>query len=146
MNVISSSKIARPGRLDGVRVLVVDDDEDARDLVAWLLGSRGAEVSLASSAEEGRGQFAAVRPDVVVSDIGMPLEDGYSFVASLRALPPEGGGLVPSIALTAFTSRKDRDRALAAGFNAHLTKPIDAQELLAAIAALLTLPAGQQSA
>ena len=144
--MISSAKIARPGRLDGVRVLVVDDDEDARDLLAWLLGSRGAEVSLASSAEEGRSQFGVARPAVVVSDIGMPLEDGYSFVASLRALPPEAGGQVPSIALTAFTSRKDRDRALAAGFDRHLTKPIDAHELLAALEALLSPPAGPQSA
>jgi CheY-like chemotaxis protein len=122
--------------LGGVRVLVVDDEPDARALLAALLGRRGARVVTASSAAEALPAVAALRPDVLVSDIGMGGEDGYELIRRVRALPAGEGGRTPALALTAYARAEDRARALAAGFQAHLAKPIEPAELAAAVASL----------
>ena len=122
--------------LDGLRILVVDDEPDAREVLRRVLGNASAEVQIAASAQEALMRMREFRPDVLVSDIGMPGEDGYSLVRKVRALPQEDGGQIPAIALTAFARPEDRRRALEAGFQLHLAKPVQPAELLASIAAL----------
>jgi signal transduction histidine kinase len=114
-------------RLDGLRILFVDDEADARELLTHVLGNAGAEVRVAASAAEALALLERERFDVMVSDIGMPGEDGYSLMRKVaaRRRPP------PAIALSAFTSAQDRERALAAGFQTHLAKPLDASKLIA---------------
>jgi PAS domain S-box-containing protein len=124
------------GALTGVRVLFVEDDPDSREMVSRMLRQRGAEVACASSAGEGFSTFPATRPHVVISDIGMPGEDGYALLSRIRALPADQGGRVPAIALTALARPEDRRRALHAGYQLHLPKPIDATELATAVASL----------
>ena len=122
--------------LDGVHILVVDDEADTRDLLQNALETCGAVVRTAASAEQALALLSLEIPDIVVSDIGMPLEDGYGLIRRIRALPPERGGRVPAIALTAYARAEDRTRALLAGFKAHVPKPIDLAELLAVIGAV----------
>jgi CheY-like chemotaxis protein len=122
--------------LSGLVVLIVDDDDDCRELLATLLESRHARVLCASSAQEGLLRVHETPPHVVISDIAMPGEDGYAFVRQLRALPRERGGEIPAIALTAFSQARDRERALAAGFTRHLPKPVDLAELCTEIDSL----------
>ena len=135
----ASLTAASRGELTGLRLLVVDDEQDARDMLAVLLEASGATVRQAASADEGRRLLAAERADVVVSDIGMPGEDGYAFIASLRQLPPGEGGTVPAVALTAYARSDDRTRALKAGFSNHVAKPVEPAELIAVIASLARL-------
>jgi len=123
-------------RLDGLRMLVVDDERDACDLLAHLLGEAGAEVRCATNAAGAFEQLRVWRPDLLVSDIGMPHEDGYALIARVRALPPEQGGATPAIALTAFARPEDRARAIAAGYQMHAAKPLDAAAFAAAVAQL----------
>jgi hypothetical protein len=123
-------------RLDDIRVLVVEDDEDSRKLLGVMLTKQGAEVTSTSSSAEALNAFGQMLPDVVVSDIGMPEEDGYELIRKVRALPAERGGLTPAIALTGYATRKDRERALSAGYQMHLAKPVEPAELVAAIASL----------
>jgi PAS domain S-box-containing protein len=125
-----------PAELVGLKVLVLDDEADARELVQAVLEQGGAEVTLARSASEGLAMIRLQRPDVVVSDIGMPEEDGYSFIRKLRALSREDGGRTPAVALTAYARPEDRREALVAGFQSHATKPIEPQELVMVIANL----------
>ena len=125
-----------PSDLAGIRVLVVDDQEDARDLVRRVLVDSGAEVLVAGSADEALSLVEYARPDVLVSDIGMPDVDGFELLRKVRALGPARGGTVPAIALTAFARSEDRTRALRAGFLAHVSKPIELAELVAAVAAV----------
>ncbi|MCY1047598.1 response regulator [Corallococcus sp. bb12-1] len=120
--------------LQGLQVLVVDDEPDARELLSVVLESRGALVVTAASAREGFDKLRLFRPQVVLSDIGMPGEDGYSFIRRLRALPEDQGGHTPAIALTAFARMEDRTRALLAGFQMHVPKPIDPAELVSVLA------------
>jgi PAS domain S-box-containing protein len=127
---------ALPPSLAGVRVLVVDDDRDARDLLAVVLAEREAEVRTASSAAEGLAELRGWRPDVLVSDIGMPVEDGYVFIARVRDLPAEQGGNVPAVALTAYARAEDRLRVLEAGYQMHLPKPVEPSELVTVLASL----------
>jgi CheY-like chemotaxis protein len=128
------------GRLDvdlcGLRVLVVDDDLDARDLVARALTERRAEVQAAASAAEGFVCLQSRLPNVLVSDIAMPGEDGYSFIRKVRNLPSELGGRIPAVALSAFARPEDRAKARQAGYDVHLAKPIDADELARQVASL----------
>lgn len=119
--------------LTNLVVLIVDDDDDCRELLATLLESRRAQVLCASSVAEALSCVQEAVPHVVISDIAMPGEDGYAFMEKLRALPKEQGGAVPAIALTAFSQGRDRERALAAGFTRHLPKPVDLAELCAEI-------------
>jgi len=122
--------------LEGVRVLVVDDEPDSNAAVQAVLARCGAEVRVAGSVEHALEIFGRWRPHVVVSDIGMPGEDGYALIAQLRARAPEHGGNVPALALTAYARTEDRVRTLAAGFQMHLAKPVDPSELGAAVARL----------
>jgi CheY-like chemotaxis protein len=123
-------------RLDGLRVLVVDDEEDARGLVSQVLREQGAEVHVAGSAREALERFGAVKPDVVVSDIGMPEADGLSLIRRIRALPSEQGGRTPAVALTAYARVEDAQRAFAAGYQTHVAKPVEAVHLATVVANL----------
>lgn len=134
-----------PLPLQGVRVLVVDDDEDARVLVAAVLESAGAEVATAASVAEALKRLVEVRPLLIVSDIGMPVEDGYQLMQRIRALPVDAGGAIPAIALTAYTRLEDQRKALAAGFMTHVAKPVAPDVLVRAVANLLTLSVRGQS-
>jgi CheY-like chemotaxis protein len=122
--------------LTGVSVVVVDDEPDARGLVARVLQECGANVSAAPCAEDALALIESDKPDVLVSDIGMPDVDGFELLRRLRRLPAARGGQLPVIALTAFARDEDRARALEAGFSTHLTKPIDLPALVAAVAEL----------
>ena len=122
-------------RLDGLRVLIVDDEPDSNEAVRELLESCGAEVRAADSADRARQVLAGWKPDVLVSDVGMPGEDGYAFIASLRGTGIEVGEM-PAVALTAYASREDKVRLLSAGFQAHVPKPVDPAELIAVMASL----------
>jgi CheY-like chemotaxis protein len=121
--------------LNGVRVLVLDDERDARDLLELVLTRAGATVVKASSAAEAMQQLEHFEPDVIVSDIGMPNEDGYSFMQRVRAT--EAHRHVQSIALTAYARGEDRQQALRAGFSTHLGKPVDPGDLTAAVSRLI---------
>jgi signal transduction histidine kinase len=123
-------------RLAGVRVLVVDDDADALELLATTLRWHGADIVSATSASTALEVLAACRPDVLVSDIAMPDRDGHDMIRSVRALATESGGLTPALALTAFAGPQDRTRALAAGFDMYASKPVDPSELVVAVASL----------
>jgi signal transduction histidine kinase/CheY-like chemotaxis protein len=123
-------------RLDGVRVLLVDDEPRVREALKLLLGRVGAEVQAAGSAAEAREMLENMQPDVMVCDISMPGEDGYTFIRTLRSTKGRSQN-VPAIALTAYASDRDRERAAAAGFDAHLAKPIQLLGLAAAIDHLL---------
>jgi PAS domain S-box-containing protein len=124
-------------RLDGLHVLLVEDDADSRKLLATMLKRYGAKVTATKSAKEALSVFAGELPDVMISDIGMPEHDGYELIRKLRAMPPEKGGRTPAIALTGYASRKDRERALAEGYHQHIAKPIEQAEIIAAIAKLV---------
>ena len=131
--------------LEGLHVLVVDDEADTRDLLVEMLTSCKASVSTAASVAEALRAVRERRPDLVVSDIGMPGEDGYGLIKRLRALSAEEGGTVPAVALTAFARAEDRARALVAGFDLHVPKPVDPIELIAELASLVKAPrAGQR--
>jgi CheY-like chemotaxis protein len=119
--------------LAGKRVLVVEDDDDARDLIEQILNGAGCVVSTASSAFEALERLGEVRPEVLVSDIGMPDRDGYWLMEQVRALDTHEGRDVPAVAVTAYTTPADRSRALTAGFTAHLSKPVRSSELLAVL-------------
>jgi PAS domain S-box-containing protein len=126
-----------PDRLDGLTVLVVDDEPDTRELLKSGLGQCGAEVIAAGSAREA---FEAIKlrvPDVLISDIGMAGEDGYDLIRRLRELPPEAGGKVPAVALTAYARVEDRLQALRAGYQMHVPKPVELTELVTVIASLV---------
>ena len=122
--------------LTGVRVLVVDDDADARDLVTAVLGQSGAEVVTASSTVEALDVLARARPHVLVSDLSMPGDDGYALLQRVRALGLDHDGWVPAVALTAFARAEDRARALAAGYAVHVSKPVEPDELVEVVARL----------
>jgi PAS domain S-box-containing protein len=119
--------------LSGMRVLFVDDEPDARELALEFLHGRGAEVRAAASAEEAIHLLRELRPDILVSDIGMPKEDGISLIQRIRALNLTDGGDVPAVAVTGLASREDARRALAAGFQEHLSKPLQLDKLLEAL-------------
>lgn len=120
--------------LTGLRVLVVDDEPEARILIQEVLELCGAKAEECGTAEEAYERLLAIKYDILVSDIGMPEEDGYSLIERVRALPAEKGGGIPAVALTAYARVEDRVRALKAGFQAHLPKPIEPVELAAVVA------------
>jgi PAS domain S-box-containing protein len=122
-------------RLDGIRILIVDDEADSNEAVGSLLVACGADVRAATSAAHARDVLVLWKADVLVSDVGMPGEDGYGLIASLRAREGDEA-CIPAVALTAFASREDKVRLLSAGFQAHIAKPLDAAELIAVIASL----------
>lgn len=125
-----------PSELAGLKVLVLDDEQDARDLVQAVLTTAGAKVTLASNVRDALAAVREHKPDVIVSDIGMPGEDGYAFMRTLRSMSREEGSRTPALALTAFARAEDRRKALAAGYQNHAAKPIEPQELLLVVANL----------
>ena len=129
-------------RLDGVRVVVADDDPEALELASTILGGAGGEVRTCSSAAEALEAFRQAVPDVLISDIEMPGEDGYSLIRRVRALPAEQGGRVPAVALTAYGRTQDRVQSLAAGFTMHVPKPVDPGELTTIVASVCRISAG----
>jgi CheY-like chemotaxis protein len=134
--------IDSPPQLDGLRVLVVDDDADARELVRAILSQYGALVKTAGTAGEALTVLSARRrrdswqPDLLISDIEMPEADGYMLIRKLRLIEAERGGKIPAVALTAYTRVEDRMRSLSAGFHMHLGKPVEPAELLTVVASL----------
>ena len=136
----ASEQAGLPERLDGVKVLVVDDDDDARDITARVLRGAGAEVVTACNVERGLALLHSERPAVLLSDIAMPVADGFDLMRQVRALPAAEGGRVPAAAVTAFTGPEDRARTWAAGFQMHLTKPLSPTVLLGAVKQLARHP------
>jgi PAS domain S-box-containing protein len=126
-----------PDRLDGLKILVVDDEPDTRSLLQVGLGRCGAKVTVAGSAPEALEAMAADQPDLLISDIGMPDVDGYELIGRVRALKAEQGGRVPAIALTAYARTEDRLQALRAGYQMHVPKPVEMAELIAVAASLV---------
>src|SRR5687768_8664713 len=127
--------------LDGLRVLLVDDEEEAREIISTVIGRTGAEVKTCISASEALIFLTEWRPDVILSDIAMPEEDGYTFIGKVRSLPRDKGGETPAAALSAYARDEDRLQALAAGYQMHIAKPIGASQLVTMVAKL----AGRES-
>jgi signal transduction histidine kinase/ActR/RegA family two-component response regulator len=122
--------------LDGLNVLVVDDDPDSRSFLRELLIEQGVSVATAGSTDEALQAFAERRPDVLVSDIAMPGEDGYDLIKRVRALSDQDGGRTPAVALTAYVRSEDQRAAISAGYDRHISKPVDVAELVVAVAQL----------
>ena len=122
--------------LAGLKVLVVDDEADTRELIREVLKECNAEVILSRSAAEALEALEQYQPDILISDLGMPDEDGYSLISKIRALPAERGGHIPAAALTAYARAEDRMRVLRSGFQFHLPKPVDSAELVTVVASL----------
>ncbi|QSJ15710.1 PAS domain S-box protein [Nostoc sp. UHCC 0702] len=123
--------------LRGVRVLTVEDEQDTRELLVFTIGQYGAQVTAAASAREALEIFKQFQPDILVCDIAMPEMDGYTLIRQIRTWPKEQGGQIKAIALTAYAGESDQKQALAAGFQRHLSKPVDPEELVEAIASLI---------
>jgi CheY-like chemotaxis protein len=128
---------ACPERLDGLKVLVVDDEVDAQELLRVAISERGAHVTTAGSVQEALACIEKEIPDLLISDIGMPGEDGYELIRRVRAFPAEGGGRVPAIALTAYARAEDRMKALRSGYQMHVPKPVEMGELITVAASLI---------
>ena len=122
--------------LHGLKVLVVDDEADTRELIGEVLRECGSEVITSRSAAEALEALQQHKPDILISDLGMPDEDGYSLISKIRALPSERGGQIPAAALTAYARAEDRMRVLRSGFQFHLPKPVDSAELVTVVASL----------
>ena len=133
MNAVSAKHLLRPRASLALRVLVVDDDQNTRDILQEALALFGAEVRCAASVEQARGLLAAWHADVLVSDLGMPDEDGYDLIREVRTRPLDGEARMPAIALTGYTRQEDQRRALQAGYNEVLSKPAELDALLEAI-------------
>ena len=125
-----------PPELEGLRVLLVEDEPDARDLLVAVLTQCRADVRAVSNAADALLELEAWQPEVLISDIEMPGEDGYTLIRKIRLLPPERGGKIPAAALTAYARAEDRMRALLAGFQLHVPKPVEPAELAAVVASL----------
>jgi signal transduction histidine kinase/ActR/RegA family two-component response regulator len=122
--------------LNGIKILVVDDETDTRELLVFLLEEQGAQVTAATSAHEALLVLTQAKPDVLLSDIGMPDMDGYMLIQQVRTLAPEQGGQIPAIALTAYAGETNQQQVIAAGFQQHISKPIEPEVLVSAIAHL----------
>ncbi len=130
----------RPLPLTGLRVVVVDDDIDTRDFLTTVLEQHGVKVTAVGSVCEALVAFEQLKPDVLISDIGMPEEDGYGLIRKVRALEAKRGGKIPAIALTAYASDEERMRSLSAGFQMHLPKPVEPAKLIAVVANFIANP------
>ncbi|MDB6165591.1 MAG: rpfC 5 [Lacunisphaera sp.] len=137
----SNPLLAAETDLEGIKVLTVDDDKDSLDVLRRILAGHNAVVCTASSAQEALGLFEAFAPDVILSDIGMPGQDGYDFIRRIRELP--NGAAVPAAALTALARSDDRMRALHAGFQTHVAKPVAAAEVVAVVRSLASVHSGK---
>jgi CheY-like chemotaxis protein len=135
--------VERDSPLDGVRVLLVEDHAVVREVIGRLLAEYGAAVTATAGVAEALKAFEQERPDVVLSDIEMPDEDGYALIRKLRALPQDRGGQTPAAVLTGLSTAEDRARVLQAGFQYYVAKPVDARMLVSVVA---TLAAGSVAA
>ena len=133
---MSNLGVSREYELSGLRILVVDDEPDARELLVVVLQQHGAKVLAVDSAKGALEVMDHWKPDVIVSDIGMPGQDGYELMRCIRSLPAERGGHTPAAALTAFTRPEDRLKALASGYQTHIPKPLEPSTLVAVLARL----------
>jgi PAS domain S-box-containing protein len=138
--IIEDAQPLVEARLTHLRILIVEDDADTQELLKTLLRRHGAEVTAVSSSAGALAEIERGKPDVIISDIGMTAENGYDLIRKIRALDPEAGGHIPAIALTAYTGAADRRRALLAGFQTHLAKPVDQVDLIAVILSLTFQP------
>jgi CheY-like chemotaxis protein len=129
-------EIECPPSLQGLRVLVVDDEADTRDMMCAVLEHCRIDVVTARSTSEAMEAIAQFRPDVLISDLGMPEEDGFALIAQVRALPAERGGQIPAAALTAYVRAEDRMKVLRSGFQLHVPKPFEPAELVTVVANL----------
>jgi CheY-like chemotaxis protein len=129
--------------LDGLKILVIDDDGDARELVKTILTNAQAHAVTAASADEGLAVLRDLHPDLIISDIGMALRDGYQFMRLVRTMSSSEGGRTPALALTAYVQTEDRTRALLAGYQEHISKPVEARKLIAAVHRLTQRPADE---
>jgi CheY-like chemotaxis protein len=132
----SAARAAVTATLAGVRILVVDDEAGARELMSQMLQDFGAEVALADSGHSALSLLFEQRPHVLLADLGMPGMDGFALIEQVRALDPEFGGLTPAVAVTGYSSPQDRLRALQSGYQNHIAKPVEAEELAIVIASL----------
>jgi len=132
-------KVASPRSLEGVRILLVEDDDDIRNLLRLGLESRGAVLTAVDGTRAAVAAIDVETPDIVISDITMPGEDGHVLLRKVRSLPLTRGGKIPAIALTALDSRESRVASRDAGFHYHLTKPVDANKLVEIVAGLVRL-------
>jgi len=139
----ASSPAQNTNQLEGVRVLVVDDEADARDLIGIVIEQHGAEVTAVASAGAAIECLDKSLPDILLCDIGIPDEDGYSLISRVRSRAPEQGGQLPAIALTAFSMPKDREQLLRAGFQMHVAKPVEPNHLVDSIARLIGHSSGK---
>jgi CheY-like chemotaxis protein len=122
--------------LSGIRVLVVDDEADMREFLAFVLEDYGAQVTVVASAFQALETLRQEKPDILLSDIGMPEMDGYMLIRQIRAMPLEQGGKIPAIALTAYAGEVDKTQALSAGFTKYVAKPVEPAELATVVASL----------
>jgi signal transduction histidine kinase/ActR/RegA family two-component response regulator len=133
---VPETPIAALTRLDGISVLLAEDDADGRTVLTLILEIAGAKVEAVASVREALSAFDGRRPDVLISDVGMPEEDGYALIRQIRAREVNRGGQTPAVALTGYVNPEDRARLLAAGFQMHLRKPVEPSEIVAAVASL----------
>jgi two-component system, OmpR family, response regulator len=122
---------------NGLRLLVVDDEPDSRELLTFIFEENGAEMIEAASAREALEVLERFKPDILISDINLPDEDGYSLMLKVRNLDAERGGKIPAIAVSGYAEEEDCIRSLSAGFHRHLSKPIDLNELTTVVATLV---------
>jgi CheY-like chemotaxis protein len=126
--------VKRAPRLDGLHILVVEDDPDGRELMSTVIGRAGARATTVASVRAALEALESLQPDALLSDIGLPREDGYALIREVRAREAERGGFLPAVALTGYVREEERAHVLAAGFQMHIPKPVDLAELIAAIA------------
>ncbi|WP_017652855.1 response regulator [Fortiea contorta] len=126
-----------PLPLVGLNILVVDDDDDSRFYISTVLEADGATVTAVTSAAATLEMLPKLQPNVLICDIAMPYEDGYTLIRKIRALQPDKGATIPAIALTAYADSEDRVRALEAGFQTHIGKPVEPEKLVATITTLV---------
>jgi len=136
----SSDQLQTQPELNGVHVLLVDDDAGTREMISAALNERQARVTAVASAQEALREIKRARPDVLVSDIAMPVQDGYQLIEEIRALELGHAKTLPAVAITAYAREEDRRRALAAGYQSYLPKPIEPAELIAVVAELMSEP------
>jgi CheY-like chemotaxis protein len=134
--VLDQAEPASSTSLKHLRILVVEDDADTQELLKTVLQRHGAAVAIVSSGTDAVSEIESGKPDVIISDIGMAGENGYELIRKIRSMDPDNGGRIPAIALTAYAGATDRRRALLAGFQTHLAKPVEPDDLLAVILSL----------
>jgi len=143
--LVEAAACATTVRLDGRRVLIVEDEADTREALSLIVSQAGAVVRSVATTAAALAALASSRADVLLCDIGLPTEDGYVLIQKLRALPADQGGATPAVALTAFAQASDRARAVAAGFDTHVAKPIEPDLLLQTLAHVLSLPVAEDT-